>query len=482
MQIDGDICYRALASRDARFDGRFFTGVLTTGVYCRPVCPARTPRRHNCRFFGSAAAAADAGFRPCLRCRPESSPGTPAWAGTSATVTRALRMIAEGALADGDAEALAERLGMGGRQLRRLFVEHLGAPPAAVEQTRRIHFAKKLLDETDLSITQIAFSAGFNSVRRFNGAMLDTYGRSPRELRRRGAPPMRPAVIRLRLGYRPPFDWRQVIGFLALRAIPGVEVAGVEGYSRSVAIGDYRGVIRVVPGTGDYLLLETEAAAAPELPRIVARVRSLFDLGADPDVIDAQLAGDRQLRPLVRRRPGIRVPGAWDGFELAVRAVLGQQVTVRGASTLAGRIAAAHGEALPIASAGIDRLFPRPAALQSFDGRGMPSRRAATIRALASAVLNRPALLTPDRHRDAFFADIEEIPGFGPWTAHYVAMRALGEPDAFPASDLGLRRAFAAIDANGTPSARSLEQRAEAWRPWRSYAAMHLWATLGARD
>lgn len=479
MEMDADLCYRALASRDARFDGRFFTGVRTTGVYCRPVCPARTPLRRNCTFFGSAAAAAAAGFRPCLRCRPESSPGTPAWSGTSATVTRALRLIGEGVLEEGDVEQLAARVGMGERQLRRLFVEHLGAAPTAVEQTRRVHFAKKLLDETDLPITQIAFTAGFGSVRRFNGAMRAIYGRNPRELRQRGAA-AGGATIRLRLAYRPPFDWREMVAFLAPRAIPGIEMVTGEAYTRSVTIGAHRGIIRVTPGDGDFLVLETGAAAAAELPRIVARVRAMFDLGADPQRIDAHLAADPVLRRLMRRRPGIRLPGTWDGFELAIRAILGQQVTVRGASTLAGRLAAQYGERLECGVAGIDRLFPTPPVLARNTVAGMPEQRAETIRALAQRVAATPALFTTGRPLDSFVSEMIAIRGLGAWTAHYVAMRALGEPDAFPAADLGLRRAVAAITGGRAPSPALMQQRAEAWRPWRSYAAMHLWASLQA--
>ncbi len=480
MEIGGDICYRALATRDARFDGRFFTAVRTTGVYCRPVCPAKTPRRQNCRFFSSAAAAAEAGFRPCLRCRPESSPGTPAWAGTSATVTRALRLIGEGALVESGVDQLAARLGMGSRQLRRLFVEHLGAPPAAVEQTRRVHFAKKLLDETDLSITQIAFSAGFSSVRRFNSAVRAAYQRSPRELRKREGRRGGAATICLRLGYRPPFDWNQILGFLALRAIPGVEAVGASEYARSVTIGSYRGVLRVRPGRGDWLELETASDAAAELPRIVAGVRAIFDLGADPQKIAEQLAADELLGAAVQARPGLRVPGAWDPFELTVRAILGQQVTVRGATTLAGRIASRYGEPIDTDVDGIDRLFPAPASLTeiALDGQGMPTKRVETIRNLALRMeLERS---TFDAEPDRFVEELCRIPGLGPWTAHYVAMRALGEPDAFPASDLGLRKAVAAIEKGDIPTAAQLERRAERWRPWRSYAAMYLWSTLAA--
>jgi len=480
MEIDSDRCYRALSTRDARFDGRFYTGVRTTGVYCRPVCPARTPHRHNCQFFNSAAAAAAAGFRPCLRCRPESSPGTPAWVGTSATVTRALRLIAGGALATDDVDQLAARLGVGERQLRRLFITHLGAPPAVVERTRRVHFAKKLLDETDLPITQIAFSAGFNSVRRFNSAMVQVYARSPRELRRRSGAVSPGAPIRLRLSYRPPYDWTRMLAFLSARAIPGVEAVQGDTYARSVAIGEFRGTLRVSPGRGDSLVLEVGGGAAGELPGVAARVRAMFDLAADPDKIEHQLAGDPRLRRTVRSRPGLRVPGAWDPFELAVRAILGQQVTIRGASTLTGRLAAAYGESLQTDIDGIDRLFPTPGALVSFQGAGMPAGRAATIRSLAATAADDPSLFDAGASAEDFVAKLCRIPGIGPWTAHYVAMRANGEPDAFPAADLGLRRALAALDGGDVPSAVELAVRAERWRPWRSYAAIHLWTSLTA--
>jgi len=488
MDLNRDVCYRALKTRDARFDGRFFTGVTSTGVYCRPVCPARTPRRLNCRFFASAAAATMAGFRPCLRCRPETSPGTPAWVGSSATVTRALRLIGEGALVGAGVEALADRLGIGARHLRRLFAEHLGATPVMVERTRRIHFAKKLLDETDLPITQVAFSAGFNSVRRFNGAIRDVYDRTPRELRKRadsGAPLRDVAAIRLRLGFRPPFDWEQVVAFLAPRAIPGVEKVTADAYCRSVAVGDYCGFVRVTLGTGDWLVLETAAAAAPELMRIAAGMRAMFDLGADPAVIAEQLAGDRIMKKLTRRRPGLRVPGTWDPFEMAVRAIIGQQVTVRGATTVAGRLVQRYGVAVETGCGGVDRVFPPPAVLARADieGLGMPKRRAGAVRNLARAVARDGLLLDGLRGLDASVEALGAIAGLGPWTANYIAMRALREPDAFPDSDLGLLRAVARLNGGVAPTPARLRRRAEAWRPWRAYAAMHLWTSLdGATD
>jgi len=482
MEISADLCYRALSSHDARFDGRFFTGVTSTRVYCRPVCPARLPLRRNCEFFPSAAAAEAAGFRPCLRCRPETSPGTPAWLGTSATVSRALRLIEGGALAAGDIDTLADRLGVGARQLRRLFDVHLGAPPIAIEQTRRVHLAVKLLAETDLAITDIAFSAGFASIRRFNAAIQKVYGRSPRELRRvrRQAGENDSAHLRLRLTYRPPFDWQQMLAFLRDRATPGVERVEADTYRRSIALGDFRGVIAVRPAAGNALELCVPRAAASVLAPIVERVRDVFDLGADPREIGRQLSRDPTLRPLVRRRPGLRVPGAWDRFEVAVRAVLGQQVTVRGATTLAGRLAQAFGESLAGTDGEPDRLFPRPEALVDADLStvGLIRARAVTIRGLAAAHLDGLPALTGSLSLDAAVAQLRSLPGIGEWTAQYIAMRGLREPDAFPAGDLGLRRALASGARLATPAA--VFTRAEAWRPWRAYAALHLWVAAAA--
>ncbi len=397
-------------------------------------------------------------------------------------MTRALRLIGEGVLVDGGVDDLADRLGMGSRQLRRLFVEHLGAPPAAIEQTRRVHFAKKLLDETDLPITEIALTSGFNSVRRFNSAIRTAYKRSPRELRKRETRGSGSASVCLRLGFRPPFDWDQITGFLRIRAIPGVEVVSANEYARSVAVGSYRGVLRVRPGKGDWLELEISNDASGELSRIVAGVRAVFDLGADPQRISEHLGDHRLLRKAVRRCPGLRVPGAWDPFELTVRAILGQQVTVRGATTLAGRIAARYGASIETDVAGIDRLFPRPEAMVEMEvaGQGMPTRRAETVRALAKTIERGERLF--DGEPSEFVDTLCGIPGLGPWTANYVAMRALGDPDSFPASDLGLRKAVANIERGGMPTAAQLERTAESWRPWRSYAAMYLWKSLDSGD
>ena len=450
MVLDPDACYRAVRTRDTRFDGRFFTGVRTTGIYCRPVCPAPTPHRKNCVFFPCAAAAQEAGFRSCLRCRPEVAPDTPAWNGTSATVSRALRLIAEGALDDGSVEKLANRVGVGERHLRRLFDEHVGASPIAVASTQRVLFAKRLLTETALPITGIAFAAGFSSVRRFNHLMLETYRRSPRELR--GKAPAPSSAIELTLPFRPPYNWTALTRFLAPRAIPGVEQVTRDAYARTIRIDGVAGRIEVSPSNGaNHLVARIELQNLRPLARVADRLRRLFDTGAPIQEIEAQLS------PLIRATPGVRVPGAWDRFELAVRAILGQQVTVKGASTLAGRIVDKYGETTEYG-----RLFPAAETLSRADvaAIGLPRARANSIRSVAEAF----ASTTPPESSD----DLRNLPGIGDWTAQYIAMRAFNEPDAFPATDLGLIRA----------AGRDVAQKAEAWRPWRAYAAMHLWMTL----
>lgn len=484
-----DALYRALRTRDARFDGRIFVGVRTTGIYCRPICPARTPKLENIDFYPSAAAAQAAGLRPCLRCRPESSPDLAAWRGTSTTVARALALIGEGAL-DGDetdVDRLALRLGIGERQLRRLFRQHLGASPIAVAQTRRVLFAKQLIHETRMSMTAIADAAGFGSVRRFNATFRGLYGRPPSELRRLaadgGAAREAVAAITLRLSYVPPYDWEAMVGFLAGRAIAGVEVVEPRCYRRTIGIDGAYGTIEVAPIAGRHALAATiRFPHVRALPTIVGRVRRVFDLGADVAAIDAQLAHDPHLARLIAARPGLRVPGAWDGFELAVRAVLGQQITVGAARKLAGKLVAAHGDALPagLASPGLTHVFPAPARLASapLATLGMPRARAATLAALATNADADPRLFERARGLDDAVARLRALPGIGEWTAQYIAMRALREPDAFPASDVGLQRVMA--EDGVRPSAVALADRAEAWRPWRAYAAQHLWTSDGA--
>ncbi|HEY9233709.1 MAG TPA: AlkA N-terminal domain-containing protein, partial [Phenylobacterium sp.] len=346
MDMDDDACYRAFVMRDARFDGRIFSGVLSTGIYCRPICPARTPKRENMRFYRSAAAAQEAGFRPCLRCRPETSPDLGSWRGTSNTVSRALALIETGALDTGDVEGLASRLGVGERQLRRLFHQHVGASPIAVAQTRRVLLAKQLIQETRMPMAEVALAAGFGSVRRFNETFQQLFDRPPAKLRRLGGAEIAASdggAASIRLAYRAPYDWRAMLGFLTARAIPGVESVRDGRYARTLQVAGTSGVVMVEPGQGDYLQVTLRFSKVQVWPAVIARIRRVFDLAADPAVIAAHLSEDPDLAPMVAARPGLRAPGAWDGFELAVRAVLGQQITVQAARVLAGKITAAHG-------------------------------------------------------------------------------------------------------------------------------------------
>jgi AraC family transcriptional regulator of adaptative response / DNA-3-methyladenine glycosylase II len=490
MDLDRDACYRALRTRDARFDGRFFTGVRTTGIFCRPICPARLPRLENCEFLPSAAAALAAGFRPCLRCRPETSPDVAAWHGTSSTVRRALALIAAGALdEEGDVAALACRLGVGERHLRRLFRRHLGASPIAVAQTRRLLFAKTLIDETKLPMAAVAAAAGYGSVRRFNTAVRRGYGRAPLALRRTRGAGAPDAGIALRLAFRPPYDWPALLAFLGARAIPGIETVVGTRYLRTFAVGTARGIVEVEPVAGaDHLLARIRGSAGTDLAVIVSRLRHVFDLGADPATIAAQLSRDPLLAGLVAARPGLRVPGAWDGFELAVRAILGQQVTVAAATGLAGRLVAAYGEPLGAdangasdARAELHLVFPRPERLADADlaRLGLPRARAAALASLAAAVAADARFFDPARGLEATVARLRELPGIGEWTAQYIAMRVLREPDAFPAGDVALQRAVAVAEGR-RPAPAALVERAEAWRPWRAYAVLHLWTSLAS--
>ncbi len=463
MTLDPESCYRAIETRDARFDGQFFTGVITTGIYCRPICPVRPPKPENCRYYPSAAAAQEAGFRPCLRCRPEVSPGLPAWIGTSATVTRALRLIEDGVVDDGSVEDLATRLGVGDRHLRRLFLEHVGATPMAVALNRRVLFAKKLLTETSLPVAEIAFAAGFGSLRRFNDAIQKVYARSPRDLRKRTLEESAKGPLTLRLGYRPPYDWDALLRFLSARAIPGVECVRDGIYQRTIRLGESRGRFQV-RHLAELHSVEVEIAIdqLTDLRVIVERVRRLFDLRANAMEIARHL---QESDPSLDYNPATRVPGCWDPFELCVRAILGQQVTVAGATTLAGRIVQKYGEPFDGAF-----LFPTAKILRraDFAGVGLTTKRAETLRAIAGAFDAGAVDLSKGlEHIERSLCLVE---GIGPWTAHYVAMRAANEPDAFPSSDLGLRKSA------GNLSQKELEARAEAWRPWRAYAALHLWS------
>lgn len=477
VKLDPLILYRAVESRDRRFEGRFVIGVVTTGVYCRPGCPARIPKRENVRFYACGPAAEDAGFRPCLRCRPEASSGAPLLLGTGATVARALRLIDGGSLDGAGVPDLADRLGVGERHLRRLFAEHLGTSPLSVARSRRVHFAKKLIDETTLPMTEIAASSGFSSIRRFNAELSALYGESPRTIRRaHGESSGRSGEIVLRLAYRSPYDWAAIAGFLGARATPGIESFSGKWYRRSVAIDGAVGVIAIAPQSGkSFLELRADASLSRVLFRVALRAGRVFDVRADPSAIAEHLGRDRRLARAVAKRPGLRVPGAWDPFELAVRAILGQQVSVKGATTLAGRLVRAFGAPLAKPDGNLTHVYPTPAALAKADvaSIGLPRARAETIRRLAAAVASGELPLDETIGEDDARARLATIPGIGAWTIEYIAMRAFAAPDAFPSSDLGIRRALA--QGESMPHAAEVERIAEAWRPWRAYAAMHLW-------
>lgn len=472
VPLDSRRCYDALCSRDARFDGRFWVGVRTTGVYCRPVCPSRTPLARNVDFYAHPAAAEDAGLRPCRRCRPDASPGSSEWSGAAAVVDRAIRLIEEGALDDGSVDDLAVRLHVGGRHLRRLFAEHLGTSPDAVARSRRAHLAGRLLAETDLRVADIAFSAGFGSVRQCNDVVRSTFHATPTQLRaaRRGPLPSQgPARLQLRLAVRAPFDGDALLGWFTARSITGLETVTPTSYRRRIRVDDEAGSVELRPGP-DHVSLSADLAPGTALGALVGGARRLFDLTAEPATIDEHLATDPTLAPLVAARPGIRVPGCWSGFEAAVRAVIGQQISVAAARTVLGRIVAAHGD---------DGAFPGPVDLVDapLEGLGIIGRRAETIRLVSARVLDDALALDGSLDHDELIETLIAVPGIGPWTASYVALRS-GEPDAFPAGDLHLRRML------GGGSERAVEARTQAWRPWRSYAAMHLWQTPfeGARS
>jgi AraC family transcriptional regulator of adaptative response / DNA-3-methyladenine glycosylase II len=476
MQIDSDACYRAVRTRDRRFDGRFFVAITSTRIYCRPICAARPAKRGNMRFYSSAAGAEGAGFRPCLRCRPERAPGLAPVDALSRLVGAAIAGIEEHALSSARVGDLAASLGVSDRHLRRATEAELGVSPIELAQTQRLLLAKRLLADTRLSQTDIAFASGFGSVRRFNALFKARYGLSPRALRRTATPG---EGLHCRLEFRPPLAWNELLGYLRLRAIPGVEMADATHYRRTVSIDGHHGWIAVALGQRNNALdLEISPSLAPVIGAVIARVKRLFDLGAVPDAVGALLVQDPLLADVVRRVPGLRVAGAFDGFELAVRAILGQQISVKGATTLAGRWAQAFGTPIATPYAELNRLSPGVSQLagvtaDEIAALGIIGARARCIAALATALIGRKVSLT-------FAANVEEqidalmrLPGIGPWTAQYIAMRALHWPDAFPSGDLMLQRA-----ANATQ--RQLQELAQAWRPWRAYATHYLWRSLGA--
>jgi len=476
MRLDPTTCYRALRARDARFDGRFFVAVSSTRIYCRPVCTVRPPRRENCRYYPSAAAAESAGYRPCLRCRPELAPGNATIDAVQRTARAAARLIEEGAVNEAGVEAAARRLGVTDRHLRRAFQTEFGVSPVAFAQTQRLLLAKQLLTDTRMPVTEVAFASGFGSVRRFNALFSERYRLRPRELRKASLPGADRDALAFELGYRPPYDWPAIADFLGARAVAGVESCDGAAYRRTVRLASggtwHAGWIEVAPlEKKPALQVRVSASLGKALPPVLARVKTLMDLSCHP----AEVA--KALGPLAARRPGVRVPGAFDGFEIAVRAILGQQVSVAAARTLAGRFAAAFGSRIETPFPGLDAVFPRPedvagAALARIARLGVPAARARSLAALARALADGKLDLTPGAEVDATLARLRSIPGIGEWTAQYIAMRALAWPDAFPHADYGVMKALKLTDPKRVLAA------AEGWRPWRAYAVIHLWQSL----
>lgn len=483
-ELQPDICWQAMRSRDPRFDGRFFVAATTTGIYCRPICPVPFAKPNNIALFPCAAAAEAAGFRPCRRCHPETSPGTPAWLGTSAVVSRALRLIWEGALDGSSVDELAERVGIGSRQLRRLFIQHLGVPPIKIASTHRVHFARNLIEQTDMPMAEIALNAGFQSLRQFNHSVRTIAGQSPSDLRSlRGelAISSRRGEFVMRLLYRPPFNWSALVAFLGSRATPGVELIGEKFYQRTVESDAGAGVIDVRHDQQNACLIVRMALPKYRgLLRVVERVRRIFDLGADPLQITSHLSQDPKLKPLLHDQPGLRVPGVWDGFEVAVRAVLGQRLTAIDSNAVAGKLVRNFGRPIETSVDGLTHLFPRPEDLAdaNLSPLGIAGKRAAAIRALARELCSKDFAFESTRNLQDTISRLSAIDGIGEEMAHYIAMRASGEPDAFPLDDRALRRGLGKGEVPA--SSEQILTSAEAWRPWRSYAAMHLWAATTA--
>lgn len=477
--LDEDVCYRALRGSDSRFDGLFFVGVSTTGIYCRPICPAKKARRESCTFYVSAGAAEQDGYRPCLRCRPELAPAVAPYESRSVTVSGIVSRIQGGCLnGEGDVSALSAEFEMSSRQLRRVVRDVTGTTPIQLAQTSRLLLAKQLLTETKLPVTRIAFASGFSSVRRFNESFLVHYRMSPSRLRRNVGASHSDGTLTLRMTYRPPFLWEALLDFLRRRAIAGVEELTDDVYRRTVMIDDHVGWVEVAnDGHRESLVVRVSSSLTPVLQRLLARLRDLFDLHARPDVVDEHLRTSDLISKSVCQRPGLRVPGAFEGFELAWRAILGQQVSVRGASTLAARFAQRFGRSIDTPFPGLTHLTPHPEAVTTARTAtvakiGIPVARAVSLRDVAKLCATEPTLLRPGTpvHRATEY--LRAINGVGGWTASYIAMRALHWPDAFPETDLGIRHALKLDKAN------DILQVSQAWRPWRAYAAMHLWLSL----
>lgn len=482
MDLDSRRLYKALTSRDARFDGIFFVGVTSTGIYCRPICPVKTPKAVNCRFFDTPQAAEYGGFRPCLRCRPELAPGSAPVDDGQRIAQLIVQRLEEGHLDEKTGlEEIADAFELSSRQIRRIVQTQLGVPPIQLLLTRRLLLAKQLLTETTLPVTEVAFASGFSSLRRFNDAFIGRYGMPPTRLRRKATEGADAIVGRetstLQLSYRPPFDWTGLLEFLGARALKGVEYVTDSSYARTVRLGDATGWVRVTQAPRKHVLLvEFTHSLTPVLPSLLGRVRALFDLTARPDLIARHLRRDARLAAAVAANPGIRVPGAFNGFEMGLRAILGQQVTVKAATTIAGRFAETFGEPIRTPIEDLRRLTPTPARLAaaSVDDiarHGIIAARARSIRALAEAHESGELSLDGGTNHspDDIIRRLTELPGIGAWTAHYVAMRALGWPDAFPKEDIAVRNKLGGVTAK---EADALSQQ---WRPWRSYAVMHLW-------
>jgi AraC family transcriptional regulator of adaptative response / DNA-3-methyladenine glycosylase II len=478
--------YRVVRGRDARFDGWFYVAVTSTGIYCRPSCPAVTPRRANVRFYPSAAAAQGAGFRACKRCRPDAVPGSPEWDVRTDVVARAMRLIADGVVDRDGVPGLARRLGYTERHLNRLLAAEVGAGPLALARARRAHTARLLIETTSLPITEVAFAAGFASVRQFNDTIRAVFASTPRELRRaRGNDADGDSGgIQLRFPFREPFDADGMLRFLGARAVSGVEHFDGEAYRRTLRLPHGAGTVMLSDG-GDHVRCVLKLEDLRDLGTAVQRCRRLLDLDADPAAVGDVLGEDPLLGPVVRRSPGRRVPGSVDGAELAFRAVLGQQVSVAGASTLAGRLVARCGEPLPASLVsegdGLTHVFPSPEGVAGadLDRFGVPETRAEALQTLARA-LNGDVSLDPGSSRDEVERRLLGLRGIGPWTASYVAMRALGDPDAFLSTDLGVRQAVRKL--GHADDRRSVADLAERWRPWRAYATQHLWASLAEQQ
>ena len=463
MELDFEHCYRAVDSRDRRFDGWFVTAVTSTGIYCRPSCPAITPKRRNVRFYPSAAAAQRGGFRACRRCRPDAAPGSPEWDSRADVVGRAMRLIGDGVVDREGVPGLAGRLGYTQRHLHRMLTAELGAGPLALARAQRAQTARVLVESTDLGLAEIAFAAGFGSVRQFNDTLREVYGVAPSVLRTARRPAAEPGTLTLRLAYRPPLHAAALLEFLASRAIPGVESADATGYTRMLRLPHGTAAATLIPRDG-YVEATLQLADLRDLAPAVARCRRLLDLDADPEAVDETLRADPVLAPLVDAEPGIRVPRAVDGFEVAVRAVVGQQVSVAGARRVLGRLVPPGGGPFPDAAT---------VAELPDEAFAMPAARRDTVRALAASVAADDLVLNEGADRAGTEAALTRIPGIGAWTAGYVAMRALGDPDVFLPTDLAVRRAAGRLGLPTTPAA--LDDHARRWRPWRSYAVLRLW-------